>query len=176
MYTLSVQNPMTAIRFIFHALKLVIAIGVLFLALWAISSRFAVLGSYRSFLVQSGSMEPAIMTGDIIIVQDKGGYSINDVVTFQEDAGRIVTHRIVGVDHGTREKYTTKGDANRSEDQAIIASDRVIGKVILVLPKLGFAVAFAQSQNGLVVLLIVPAVILIIDELIKMKKNVGSGS
>lgn len=162
-------------RFIFHVLKLAISIGVLFLILWAIGSHFAVFGSYRSFLVQSGSMEPAIMTGDIIIVQDKGSYSINDAVTFREDSGRVITHRIVGIERGDGERYVTKGDANRSEDQAVVASDHVIGKVSLVLPKLGFAVAFAQSRNGLVALLIVPAVVLVTDELIKIKKNVGAG-
>jgi len=161
-------------RFIAYVLKSILAIGALFLGLWAISSRSAVFGDYRSFLVQSGSMEPAIMTGDVIIVQGMSGYSINDAVTFQEDSGRIVTHRIVGSERGARERYVTKGDANRSEDQAIIASDRVIGKVFLVLPKLGFAVSFARSQNGLILLLIVTAVILVLDELIKIKKNVGA--
>ncbi len=141
------------------------------LALYFISSNFNILGGYHPFLVQSGSMEPAIMTGDIIVVKNKGSYLINDAITFKNNSGRIVTHRIVAVELEPERKYSTKGDANRSGDEDVIADRQVIGKVALVIPKLGYLVAFAKSRSGLFYLLIMPAVIFILDELLKMKKH-----
>jgi len=163
---------MKVIKFIFGGLKIIIVLSIIPLVVFALSSRFDVLGNYKPFLVQSGSMEPAIMTGDIVVIQSKSTYEINDVVTFKGDSNRIVTHRIIAVDQGVEKKYATKGDANRSEDEAIISDRQVLGKVYLVLPKFGYFVAFAQSKQGLIFLLVVPAVVLILDEILKIKKNV----
>ena len=68
-------------------------------------------------------------------------------------------------------KYSTKGDANRTGDEDVIGDQQIIGKVVLVIPKLGYFVAFSKSSQGLIFLLIIPAVIFILDELMKIKKN-----
>jgi len=163
---------MKIIRFILSIIKWVILIGITVLALYILSSNFNIFGGYKPFLVQSGSMEPAIMTGDVIVIQKKGTYLINDVITFQANAGRVVTHRIVAVDKEKEKKYSTKGDANRAGDEDAIADEQIIGKVVLVIPKLGFLVAFCKSRSGLIFLLIIPAIILILDELVRIKRHV----
>jgi signal peptidase I len=163
---------MKLVSFIFSGLKILIVFSILPLVVFALSSRFNTLGNYKPFLVQSGSMEPAIMTGDIVVIQGANTYEINDVVTFNGDNNKIITHRIVDVIQGAAEQYATKGDANRAEDSAIISDKQILGKVFLVLPKLGYFVAFAQSQRGLIFLLIIPAVVLILDEVLKIIKNV----
>lgn len=147
-------------------------IGITLLAIYILSSNFNILGGYRSYLVQSGSMEPAIMTGDVVVIQNRNTYQINDVVTFTMTTGRIVTHRIVTVNQGGVKTYSTKGDANRTGDEDTITEQQIIGKVILVIPKLGYIVAFCKSRSGLLYLLILPALVLILDELVKIKKNV----
>lgn len=163
---------MKVIKFILSAIKWVVLAGITVLALYIISSNFNIFGGYQPFLVQSGSMEPAIMTGDVIVIQHRGTYFINDVITFQTSNGdRIVTHRIVAVDQGKEKKYSTKGDANRTGDEDIIGDQQIMGKVVLVIPKLGYFVAFSKSPRGLIFLLIIPAVILILDELVKVKKH-----
>ncbi len=149
--------------------------GITLLALYIVSSNFNIFGGYRPFLVQSGSMEPAIMTGDIIVVKNQPDYEINDVITFSNNSGRIVTHRIVAVDRNKLQKFNTKGDANRSGDEDAISDNQVIGKVKLVIPRLGYLVAFSKSRLGLIMLLLIPAIIFISDELLKVKnaKTVG---
>lgn len=144
--------------------------GIALLGIYVISSNFNLFGNYRPFLVQSGSMEPAIMTGDVIVIQNKGTYLINDVVTFENNAGRVVTHRIVTVESGQEKKYSTKGDANRTGDEDIITDKQILGRVALVIPKLGYLVAFAKSRLGVMLLIITPAIIFIFDELLKIKK------
>ena len=150
--------------------------GITLLAIYIISSNFNIFNGYQPFLVQSGSMEPSIMTGDVVVIQSQGTYFINDVISFHTSSSdnsqsRIVTHRIVAVDQGKINKYSTKGDANRTGDEDIISDQQIIGKVVLVIPKLGYFVAFSKSPRGLIFLMIIPAFILVLDELIKIKKN-----
>lgn len=115
---------------------------------------------YRFFLVQSGSMEPSIMTGDLILVKKETAYSQNEVITFQNTNQRITTHRILEIKNGI---FQTKGDANRVGDNDTISKEQILGKVALVLPKVGFLVAFAKTLPGLIILVLIPAGILIIS-------------
>lgn len=132
-------------------------------------------GGLKSYVVQSGSMEPSIMTGDVVIVQSKSSYTLNDVVTFNDSiTGRVVTHRIIEVKEGGNE-FETKGDANRTGDDALVAFGQIIGRVVLVIPKIGYMVAFTKTTPGLIVLVLIPAAIYVLDELLKMMKNVNQG-
>jgi len=117
-------------------------------------------------------MEPTIMTGDIIVIHRQSNYVLRDVVTFKDADNRVVTHRIAEINQedGTT-KISTKGDANRSEDFDNITYDRILGKVVFVIPKLGYLVAFSKSLPGLIILIMIPAFMLIGDELFKVKKN-----
>lgn len=163
-------------RLILGVLKWGVMATLTVLAVYAISSNFSVLGGYRTYLVQSGSMEPSIMTGDVIVIQKKGTYFINDVVTFRENADRIVTHRIVSVEKDVAgNKYATKGDANRSGDENLISDAQILGKVFLVIPKFGYLIGFIKSQQGFIFLIIIPAIVFILDELVKLKKNAKQG-
>lgn len=83
---------------------------------------------YGAAVVLSGSMEPTIMTDDLIIVQEAESYEIGDIVVFQSGS-MLVVHRIVDMD---AELVTTRGDANNTDDAPIAKmyiKGRVIGKV-----------------------------------------------
>lgn len=139
------------------------------LAFYILNNNLNLLQSYQSFVVQSGSMEPAIMTGDIIVVQPQDEYLINEVITFTSSNQRIVTHRIMKIEEGENAiRYATKGDANRAGDEDLVDKEKVIGKVILTLPRLGFLVSFSKSPSGLLVMIMIPAIILILDQLLKV--------
>lgn len=134
----------------------------LVILIFVLSSAFNLpfFSEYRFFLVQSGSMEPSIMVGDLILVKKQTAYFQNEVVTFQNQNQRITTHRIFEIKNGI---FQTKGDANRVEDNDAIYKEQVLGKVILVIPKIGFLVAFAKTLPGLILLVLLPAGILIIS-------------
>jgi signal peptidase len=151
-------------------LSLWICLGALLLiVITTITTNTHILGGYQSFLVQSGSMEPSIMTGDIIVIQKQADYIKNDVVTFHTQDNRIVTHRIISREETNgNTRFITKGDANRSEDNDVVEQENVMGKVILVIPKLGYFIAFSKSPLGFALLIVFPATLLIIDQLLKM--------
>lgn len=159
------QTVLNSISYIFFILLAIVAF-------FSISANTGLLGNYKSLVVQSGSMENTIMTGDIILIKALSQYNKNDVVTFKEISERIVTHRIIDVqDDSDREIFITKGDANRSIDNDTVKPEQVLGKVMFVVPKIGFLVAFAKSPFGLVVLILIPATLLIVDRVIKMSQK-----
>ena len=107
------------------------------------------LGGYKQLIVQSGSMEPTIMTGDVIVIAKAGTYQKNDVITFQDIDKGITTHRVDSVnDIGGEKQFVTKGDANRVQDSDIVSEKEIMGKLILTIPKLGFFISFLRSKIG----------------------------
>jgi len=145
---------------------------VILLAFFTITSNTSIVGGYKSFLVLSGSMEPTINTGDIVIVHNDSNYYVKDVITFIEKDGRIVTHRIVKAqEQQDTRSFETKGDANRSGDEAAVDIKNVLGRVIFVVPKLGFLVGFAKTLPGFLLFIIFPGLLLISNELLGFIKK-----
>ena len=82
---------------------------------------------------------------------------VGDVVMYQTD-GTPVTHRIVSEsDKG----YRTKGDANNTDDGTDIPKEAVVGKVVLVIPKIGAAIRLARTPIGMLSLFV--AIILVTE-------------
>jgi len=159
-----------ALKIILEIISWGLLIGFMVMMALTAMSNSSILGKYRSFLVQSGSMEPSIMTGDIIIIKSSPQYIKNDVVTFEDDQQRRVTHRIIDIQSDNI--FITKGDANRSSDRENIAKNQILGKVTLVIPKLGYLVSFCKSLPGFLLFIIIPGVLIIASESIKIKQYV----
>ena len=90
-------------------------------------------------VIISGSMEPAIRTGSMVIVIPQDEYQEGDIISFIDpDIGRNV-HRIVREVSSDGETYfVTKGDAARMADRTPVPLDKVEGKVVLIFPYLGY--------------------------------------
>lgn len=128
-----------------------------------------VIGAEGSYVVVSASMSPTIAAGDAVLVNDVAprAVSTGDVITFRTDDGSaVVTHRVVGVTerNGTR-RFRTQGDANAQPDPGFVTPEELVGRVMLVVPYLGQAIAFVQSDAGLILLVGVPVLLLILGEL-----------
>jgi len=140
---------------------------IVLITLLLIASTFPIPGNYQVLMVQSGSMEPAIKMGGVVIVKPAEEYGIGDVVTFGPISSRSqpITHRIhdVKVVEGEM-RYITKGDANDTPDQREISREDIIGKVLFSVPYVGYAVNFAKKPVGFALLIIVPGLIIIFDE------------
>lgn len=140
-----------------------------------IVSVFPITGNIKTMEVLSGSMEPSIHTGSIIIVKPISNYKIGDVITFGPNTKTQIptTHRIVETRAEEGEMvYKTKGDANNSEDNKEIFKKDIIGKVYLTVPYIGYIVNFVKKPIGLMIVIVIPSVILIYDEIQKIIKEI----
>jgi len=148
---------------------------IVVVALLLIVSVFPITGNYKVMIVQSGSMEPAIKQGSIAIVKPVQDYKVGDVITFgpATKTKAPTTHRIFEIKQGEfQPTYTTKGDANNAPDQREIQKRDIIGKVLFDIPYIGYAVDFAKKPLGFALIIIVPAALIIFDEIKNIYKEI----
>lgn len=95
------------------------------------NKKYADIFGFTAFQVASGSMSGTINVGDAVIVRITKQIEENDIIVFNQD-DNFITHRVIKLEENL---ITTKGDANKSSDLPI-TKDEVIGKVVLIIPKL----------------------------------------
>lgn len=145
----------------FCPLLLVVLAGILILG--SAGGRYFQ-GGYRFYRVVSGSMSPAIATGSLVLVQAAPAeIEVGDIITFRGAVtGQFTTHRVAGIEEGP--SYITRGDANQVNDPSPVFPDQVQGKVIRVIPLLGYLAGLLQTRLGLLFLLFIPGVLLLVHE------------
>ena len=89
---------------------------------------------FRIYKIGSGSMIPYLNINDLIIIRESNNYSVNDVITYDNNDGSTTTHRIISING---DEVITKGDANNTEDFPI-SKDKIVGKLIFRIHNIGF--------------------------------------
>ena len=110
---------------------------------------------YGSAVVLSGSMEPAMSVGDLIIVSEDAPYTEGDIVVFQSGYS-LVVHRVMKIDG---DNVTTQGDANNTAD-APVDKTAVKGKVVVVIPQVGNLVSFIKTPIGTIIFVAAAALLI----------------
>lgn len=126
-------------------------------------------------IVQSGSMEPAISTGSIVVIHQNRDYEVGDIITFFFNPRDTIptTHRITKVTSADGEvRYQTKGDANDNQDPRLIEKEAVVGKVMFSIPYVGYILDFAKKPLGFALIIGLPAAFVIFDEIMKIYSEV----
>lgn len=126
---------------------------------------------YKPFIVLSGSMEPEIMTGDMVLVKktDAGNLQKGDVISYKSGEA-VITHRIVDVTAEDGEvRYVTQGDANDSPDQTMVQPADVEGIYRRRIPGMGKAAMFMQTTTGMIIFVVCPLLLFIVWDIIRRK-------
>jgi signal peptidase len=118
-------------------------------------------------------MEPAIAAGDVVIDERISPTSarVGDVVTFRdpEDQSRLITHRVRGIRRqGAHLWFVTQGDANNTTEHWRIAAGGELGRVAYTVPWVGHVAVLSHTPLGLALFLIVPLLLLGLDELARI--------
>ncbi|MBQ8920870.1 MAG: signal peptidase I [Oscillospiraceae bacterium] len=133
------------------------------------------LAKIRPYVVTTGSMEPAIPVHSVCFVNENtplSSIAAGEVIAFRMEGGMLVTHRVTAVSGG---KYTTKGDANNTEDGPSVTAENYIGKTVFVIPKLGTVMIFLHSSAGKILAAAV-IVLLLAASFIPQKKKPAAQS
>lgn len=159
-------------KYVSISLKALLYLFLLFTVFTLITSKTPIIAGIRSFVVQTGSMQPTMPVGSIVYVQKKPTYNISDVIAFNNKADQTVTHRIVEVVNKPEGVfYKVKGDANNTADSDLVKAKSVIGRAVFTVPLLGRLVQFLRTLPGFLGLIILPAVIFIGFEVWNIKKE-----
>lgn len=150
-------------------LTILLFAGILAIAGLFLASVLPIPGQIEIKIVKSGSMEPTIKTGGLVIIQPQATYGVGDVITFGEDTKTEIptTHRILEArTEGGQTFFVTKGDANEERDANEVSSREVIGSVLFSIPYAGYIVDFAKQPLGFALMIGVPAGLIILHELL----------
>lgn len=139
------------------------------------------IGGYMLFRVATGSMEPEIMIGDVILVKEPSDYSaiaVGDVVTYESrsgvTAGRPVTHKVIKAPYEDNGEWylQTQGVANDIPDEEINA-EQLLGVMVVKIPFLKELYAFFLTPWGLLTIIAL-IIIAFAGEFINVVKVVGA--
>ena len=154
---------------------LVLAVFALLLTLFVqrITGREPELFGYRINYIRTGSMDPAIKEGDVILCKNVSpdDVAIRDIITYRNDGrmtllpeGETVCHRVVeeprtenGVVH-----LVTQGDANDAPDPEI-TGDQVIGRYVRTLTVMTLFYKVFLTKWGLLIVILPLALLLVIE-------------
>jgi signal peptidase len=123
---------------------------------------------WRIDVVLSGSMEPAVQTGSVVIVRPIGPEEIRtgDIIMYSSpDRTSLITHRVVKIEYTPGLRFVTKGDANNNSDINPIQPDQILGIVTFTIPFLGYLTQFIRTPLGFILFFLTPAAILIGSEM-----------
>lgn len=170
------MNEFVMLRKLFKTIYYIVITAIIFFALILTISIFPITGNIKILTVLSGSMEPKIHTGSIVIIKPQDIYNVGDVITYGLISKTDIptTHRIVEekVVNGQM-VFKTKGDANNSADNKDVKNSEISGKVYFSIPYLGYVINFLKKPIGIMLIIFVPGVMIIYDEMKKIGKEIS---
>ncbi len=131
---------------------------------------------YKPFIVLSGSMEPAIMAGDLIVTKivDPELVQIGEVISFRVESDVVVSHRVTEIQTEGGLAFLTKGDANVGMDATRVLPESIEGRYIWRGAGLGKLALFLQTPLGMMVFVVIPLCLFIIyDFLTRDRRRKG---
>lgn len=146
----------TRIKSAILAVVLVLGVALLWPAQWG--------GLFGIVIVNGHSMEPTFYTGDVVISAKAPSYSVGDVIAYkvtdrQIGSGGHVIHRIVKItQENGQTTYVTRGDNNKTDDPWKVQRSGILGRQMLIIPKVGSYVM--SSQGGLVVGIVLAVIVI----------------
>ena len=159
------KNKRSPVSAICSALGTICLIGIIILC---VPVTLPKLIGYEVYTVVSGSMEPAIPTGSLVMIKgvDAQEVQAEDVIAFYggPDSHAIITHRVVE-NRVVMGEFITKGDANAENDMNPVKYDALIGKVAFSLPVFGAVAQMLTSGEGKIVAALVIVVSLLLHVL-----------
>lgn len=100
--------------------------------------------------IMSGSMEPLVYPGDVVMIQREAAdkMKVGDIVQYWSTANNIyIIHRVIATDVVNGETaYITKGDNNSMRDIDPVKAEQIRGKVIATVPKLGYLTYLVRAR------------------------------
>ena len=106
-------------------------------------------------VVLSGSMEPELSVGDLILIAQREQYEVGDVVVYRDGKSAVV-HRLQSIDG---DPAIAMGDANNVPDEPF-ATELIKGEVVVAIPLAGHLVNLIKTPVATVIILVLAVVLM----------------
>ena len=132
---------------------------------------------YTASTVLTGSMQSELPQESLIITKqvDPNTLKVKDNITFLQENGSTVTHKIVGIyenyDQRGMRAFITQGTENGMADDEVVWADNVVGKVIWHNLFLGQAINYVKSN----ILFVGVMAVLVIGFFVALRVFIASG-
>lgn len=157
----------------------------LFVVIQVLGKGYVNIAGYSLFRVVTGSMEPTIPVGSLLISKqvEMDAVQVRDIICFraQDSAilGKMMTHRVVDVLNGADGSvmFETRGDANLASDGYLVTQTNFVGKVIWYTGAnsvLSEVFSFFTNKVGFLACIVFPCLLLaglILKDCVKNIKN-----
>lgn len=104
----------------------------------------------RPYVIVTGSMEPMIYAGDMVLIKRIAPEEIRigDVIQYKSE-NVFIFHRVIEMVHDKKKGtlYRAKGDNNTIADMELIKPEDIYGRVIYTIPKIGWPTMIMKSNN-----------------------------
>lgn len=133
-------------------------------------------GGVFPMIILTDSMNPEFKSGDLIICKNAKAEDVKegDIICFFDPTGNgttTVTHRVTEVttDESGDIAWVTKGDANNTEDEAIVPAKNLVGIYEKSFSGIGNVAIFMQTTQGLIICVICPIILLVVYDIIRRR-------
>ena len=133
-------------------------------------------GGVFPMIVLTDSMSGTFESGDLIIchTEDPAEVKEGDIIFYYDPMGSgstTVTHRVTQVTTAPEGgiAWVTKGDANNTEDLALVRAEDLVGVYQMHLAGLGSAALFMQTTPGLIICVLCPTLLLVAYDVIRRR-------
>ena len=120
---------------------------------------------WRVDAVLSGSMEPRLQVGSLVVTRpvEPETIVVGDIITFRPTTvgENLITHRVIGIGHSSSLYFKTQGDANRNPDPFTVPAQNLVGEVCLHSAYWGYATEFLKTPLGFLFALVIPGIIIL---------------
>ena len=163
------------LRVIFTVVVIVVLAFCVIVVVQAKSAKKPFLFGYATFYVLTGSMEPVIHVGDVIIdesVHSIEDLQVGDIITYRgkegEFAGKTVTHKIQRIEG---DKIVPRGVSTMSiKDDPAITFDDVVGRYVKTSAFLTTVYSIFTSKYGFLLIVFIPLIILLIIQIVNFRR------
>jgi len=128
----------------------------------------------RLFSVQTDSMYPTLLPGDLLLgkgIKDTSELRRGDIITYWTviNGERVLnTHRIHEIyDGGGYLIFATKGDNNTSSDALTVHESEVVAQYAARLPGVGKVFDYLQTSTGFLIVVVVPVFLFFLFHLVQ---------
>ena len=165
---------------VFFVLLLLFMVGVSFFLIQdRITGEAPQVAGYQMHIILSDRMSPEIESGSLAFARQVEAEQIvvGDIIIFRspDDAETLITNRVVGINRDEQLQFVTGSDAHELEDPGPVPAENVVGRVSGSVSYIGYLLDYAQTTQGLILLIFVPGILIIVYEVSKIIKYMTEG-